>query len=325
MGASTSPTDDSYPTTLGDIKKGDQEQGDTDNSFHNPPSWLDKEKFRRGQAFFKNHASSLLLSLHFSLTTGFCITNLLEPLVFTKKSDTGPKAHKRYYQTSLHLLTWVFEEIWDNPKSLALRSIKAVRKMHKYVGKSMTKKLADTGNVYVSQYDMGIVQSGFMGAIIMYPEGFGCACNKSDLEDYIHFWRGMGWLLGIDDKYNICAGNYEQTHSIVKSIERDMLLPGLANPPKDFYMMVKAYIDGVNMWSPIPIHSFESIKAMSMEGMGFSVPSLSWADKLRFWFFKWIVFMLLWCPGFERLANTSVKRFYHKTIHELDIEPKGYN
>ena len=314
-----------FPRTLAEVQKGATNPGDCGSVPFQSPPWLDKDKFRRGQEFFRNHTAALLLSLHCSLTTGFCIVNLLDPLVFTKKSDTGPKAQKRYFQTALHLLSWVFEEIWDETKSRAFKSIQTVRRMHRFVGNSMNKKFVDNGQLYVSQYDMGLVQCGFMGAIVMYPEGFGVKCTKQDLEDYIHFWRGLGYLLGIDDKYNICAGNYQQTYDICKQIEVEKLLPGLEKPPKNFNMMVDAYIDGTNSMSLLPLHSLEAVKAFTYDGMGLPVPQLNWADTLRVWFYKTQVFMIRWLPGYEWLTNSLLRSFYNKMGNTVDLEAKGYH
>jgi hypothetical protein len=61
-----------------------------------------------------------------------------------------------------------------------------------------------SSQVWVSQYDMSLVQSGFMGLIVMYPEKLGIRCTPSDLSDYCYFWYGLGHLLGINHENNMC-------------------------------------------------------------------------------------------------------------------------
>ena len=258
--------DSSKSITMQDLQTGAAEDGDCRNPMDEKPDWLDMEKFWRGQRFCQKHIISLTLSWHFQLVRGFAIVNLLMPLVFTKNSDTPEKSLKRYAHTAYHMIQWLTNpSIWDGKFSQGFRSIAAVRKMHGNVAKAMNKKLGD--NIYMTQYDMGLVQSGFMGGIVMYPEMFGLQCSKDDLEDFIHLWRGLGYLLGIDDKYNICSGNYQQTYNINKELEEQLIFPSLENPPKDFDKMCTAYIDGMNLYMGIQATSRESISALAYEAV----------------------------------------------------------
>lgn len=43
-----------------------------------------------------------------------------------------------------------------------------------------------------------------MGFIILYLEEFGFYGFKFDLEDFVYFWRWVGFFLGIDEDNNIC-------------------------------------------------------------------------------------------------------------------------
>jgi hypothetical protein len=113
-----------------------------------------------------------------------------------------------------------------------------------------------------------------MGAVVMYPKHFGISCSKSDLEDYIHFWRGIGYLLGIDDKYNLCQGNYDETYSICKEIETETIIPALDNPPSDFKMMVGAFIAGSNIPVKFKLFTFEAIFAWIYGIMGLPLPTV---------------------------------------------------
>jgi len=117
--------------------------------------------------------------------------------------------------------------------------------MHRGVRESINKY--DESTFHISQYDMALVQAGFMAVIIMYPIEFGVKCTVKELKDYIFFWRGVGYLLGIDDAYNICSGDYLETYAVCKEIEVDVFLPGLHQPTEKFALMADAYIDGVNL------------------------------------------------------------------------------
>lgn len=53
----------------------------------------------------------------------------------------------------------------------------------------------------LSQSSLAITQFGFMGFGILKPEKLGIKINdEKDLEGFIHFWRVIGYLVGVNDK-----------------------------------------------------------------------------------------------------------------------------
>lgn len=306
---------------LSHLKRGAALDGDSGNDPERVPIWLDQERFRRGQQFFQRHTASAVLALHCSLTIGFAIVNLVQPLAFTNKSETPKKALLRYLQTYVHLVLWHFEDVWD-PTTLGHRSTQLVRRMHRNVRKAMNARRTNENNI--SQYDMSLVQAGFMAAVVMYPSSFGIKCTQRELEDYVYFWRGVGYLLGIDDRYNVCSGNYVETYAVCKEIERDVMFRGLLEPPAEFETMADAYIDGTNTLSKLKMNSKESVIAFSMDIMGHDYPSLrlSWSDRMRIWWLKLVVFLIRWMPGFERFMNMvhrkTIKYFLPLVLKQLD-------
>ena len=176
--------------------------------------------------------------------------------------------------------------------------------MHGVVGRSMHK--AEPVKIHISQYDMCLVQSGFFGSVVMYPERFGIKCTKEELDDYVYFWRGIGYLLGISDDFNLCSWGYENAISLVKEIEQNLILPATADLPKDFDHMVKAYIDGTN--PPfLPLFSKVSIFALFNDAQGIKTTGVGLSDRIRISFFNCITWMIRWCPGFENMCNSMFK------------------
>ncbi len=172
--------------------------------------------------------------------------------------------------------------------------------------------------IYVSQYDMALVQCGFMGAVLMYPDGFGIKCTKKELEDFIFFWRGLGYLLGIADEYNICNGNYEETFTICKEIEKELLLPSMRNPPKHFDKMADAYSTGMDIPALVKLNSTKSTIAFILDGMGLDVPwpRMSWMDWLGYLRFKLLVWFIWWIPGFESFLNMQLAILVPKSVQK---------
>ncbi|XP_034938174.1 uncharacterized protein [Chelonus insularis] len=62
----------------------------------------------------------------------------------------------------------------------------------------------------LSQGEMASTQCAFVCLMILYPEKFGVhdKCEE-DLEAFCHLWRGLGFLLGIEDEFNFCRGTLE--------------------------------------------------------------------------------------------------------------------
>src|ERR1700759_1985437 len=113
---------------------------------------------------------------------------------------------------------------------------------------------------------MAIVQAGFMAVPVMYPQHFGITARTEELEDYIFFWRGIGYLLGLEDEYNVCTRvSYAETYVLCKEIEEKEVMQGLLNPPKDFDHMALAYIEGTNKPLYFKLSSVEAILAFAVE------------------------------------------------------------
>jgi hypothetical protein len=183
-------------------------------------------------------------------------------------------------------------------------------------------------NIYISQYDLACVQAGFIGAVILHPDRFGIARpTANELSDYVFFWRGIGYLLGIDDDHNICSRGLAVAREICLSVEDELAFPGLYQPSSEFHRMADAYIDGINGKGGGD-RSFRMFSKESLIAFWFYVkdrhmsllPSwlqLSYSDYMRLWVLKGTMFMLKWCPGFERLFNWYILNYVFKSLLPL--------
>ena len=312
-----------------DLLKGKKIPGNAGPAPDKPPKWLDKEKFQRGQLFFQKHMIAFLNMLYQYLMLGFSLRTLSEPLIYTKKSDTASKSSKRYMQTFDYLLVWHTGDVWK-PGSLAYESVQNVRKMHKKTSQAMNSKnngqresTTESDYHYFSQYDMAIVQFAFVSGVVLYPEQFGVDCSESELEDYIHFWRGIGYLLGIEDKFNMCRGNYTETLQICQDIE-EHVLPELKSPTKESQVLVQAFCDGINLTFKVPISSVASVYAFFHYYLNSAFPvfCLGLADWLRVYFLRFIAFLCWWFPFLEIFIVQQVLKSFYKDLAKRKPNPK---
>lgn len=263
------------------------------------PKEFDRQKFDRGRQFFQHHAISCLLGMMFSLVCGLSVRNLLDVLVATGKSSKPRDSLIRYARTAFHVVRWHYGDIIDSATA-AGKSIRTVRQVHNKAREFMNERTKNRGIVdnrmWISQYDMSLVQCGFMGAIIMYPAEFGIKCSKEDLDDYVYFWRWVGFFLGIKDRNNICYRGYDVAYKLCKEIEQSVLLPAMTNPPPEFFEMTSAFFEG----SRSGVTSFESVLTLTFEQMGEKRPhyiKLSLSDRFRMLFLKGLVKSLYYIPG----------------------------
>ncbi|XP_069116788.1 uncharacterized protein [Argopecten irradians] len=272
------------------------------------PEHCDTEKLKRGQLFFQKNVSNCVLAMLSSLVCGLSISNLLDPLVFTKVSDTPKKSLFRYMRTLVHVIKWHHNDLW-NENSPARASLDEVRQKHSAVAEAMLKQ-EPAGKIHLSQYDMSLVQCGFVGAIILHPQGFAIPPNVNDLDDFVYLWKFIGSRLGIMDRNNICLHSYQETFFICKQIEDDILLPALKNPPKDFELMATAFTDGLNLLHKVGLYTPEAVINFVLDVIGEKRKRQSITNELRILIFKLLVQLKLYIPGFQFLMNKLVMLFY---------------
>jgi len=183
---------------------------------------------------------------------------------------------------------------------------------------------------HITQYDMAVVHSGFYSAMLLYPSHFGVSCRRSELQDYVYFWRVIGYLFGVDDHYNICSHGLESAVAACKELESAVTWnDGLRDPPDGWKEMADAYVSGVNLFVArgAPLCSTESLVAFRVWMAGYVLPEwlkLTWLDAARVWLLKIAAVMMLWIPGFERLMNLLAFALYKHALKLVDKQLELY-
>ena len=266
---------------------------------------IDVKRFNNGRRYFQDNIAMCVLAMLGSLVAGFSVVNLLDPLVFTNKSNTSKKSLKRYLDTVRHVTLWHYDDLL-NPNSSARKSLKKVYDMHSHVNKSMIKE--GINGRHFTQYDMSLVQSGFVGFIIMFPRKIGLEDSKTNLEDFVYFWRWIGFFLGIDDDNNICINGYEDASDISKQIMNEIVYPSLLNPPKDFDIMARAFTDGLSLVVNFTLFTPESLIGFMLDLADKKrIYKVSFLDECRILFWKVIVLLVRRSSWFKGIGNRLVQ------------------
>lgn len=124
---------------------------------------------------------------------------------------------------------------------------------------------------------MAITQFGFMGFVLVRHKKLGVRHNQEDIDAFVHFWRVIGHMLGIEDRYNLCTDSLDGTMSRVEAMMNHVVTPGMIKPPAQFDHMLGAMMEG--LWCYIPIITKESF--LYVTNMLAGVPGYYYTDEER--------------------------------------------
>lgn len=193
------------------------------------PEWLDEAKFKNAQSVYRRH----FMGVNFAHLSGLLllvrVESIFRTLDVTGQSDTVAKLFKRYYHTLIHVKKWYEGDIFEK-HSDAYKSLLIVRGMHnrvstKYNDDINHNEVTVTGNscgklLHVSEYDIMLTQFAFIGLIVIKADHVGLLDDFSahDLDSLVHFWRVIGYYLGVSDRFNLCHYNREDVEGLCKAI-----------------------------------------------------------------------------------------------------------
>ncbi|XP_018330912.1 uncharacterized protein LOC108740896 [Agrilus planipennis] len=222
---------------------------ETNNNFKNAtyiPPFYNEEKFKRGQQFYNKYLFSLFFAKLMGLIATLCVPTILKILMFTDMSDTPYKAYKRYVATILHMNVWYRKDF--RPDSELWKSVRLVRGMHN----STSGRVCKAGLSRISQKDMALTQFGFMGFALCRSEMIGIhKATDEELEAFVHVWRVVGYLMGMEDRFNLCTGTLEEIREKCNILLEKVFLPEVSKQDPNFLKMTSALLTGLWVMNPI--------------------------------------------------------------------------
>lgn len=197
------------------------------------PTWIDKQMIVRAQAFWHDHLALYSGALFALLIHGFAINRFSDVLVQAGYAKNPWTTHVRFRDTGAAVHLWMTTDVTD-PQSAGRRSLQQVRWMHAFARNVVQlpgglwereeevekQRLAKNGEtvdaskrylgVPLSQFDLAITLLGFSTVAMSYMvEDYGVELTSQNREDLTHFWRYIGYHLGIHEAYNSCASSIE--------------------------------------------------------------------------------------------------------------------
>ncbi|OXU29678.1 hypothetical protein TSAR_007864 [Trichomalopsis sarcophagae] len=203
------------------------------------PDYYDPDKFRLGQRAFFNNVFTMMIAKLSGLLTLLAVPSILEILMFTKQSGTPCTAFRRYVSTILHTFVWY--EKTPGKQLEFLKSLKNVRKKHCIV----SRRSSEAGLGRISQLDMALTQFGFIGFTLISGDTLGVHMSDEELHGLVHFWRVIGHMLGMDERYNLCNGTVSECRALCRRLLDDVFLPCFALKNKNFDEMGRILLEGL--------------------------------------------------------------------------------
>ncbi|XP_057340710.1 uncharacterized protein LOC130677844 [Microplitis mediator] len=136
----------------------------------------------------------------------------------------------------------------------------------------------------MNQGEMALTQGSFVCLIILYPQAFGIhGATDDDLDDFCYVWRGIGYLLGIEDEFNFCQGSFDDIKQRSVDYLNEWVKPNLRDITPEWEHMIRCLMSGIQYY--IPGMSYEISLLYAMELMNIDMPrlrsSLSYSDWIK--------------------------------------------
>ncbi|GJQ82406.1 hypothetical protein Trydic_g11822 [Trypoxylus dichotomus] len=207
------------------------------------PPYYDEIKFKKAQDVFKEYACNLLFVKLAGLVTLLVDESAVRIMILTNRSSTPEKACQRYKDTIKHVITWYVSDLHDG--SALWQSICRVKMMHRGANAQAGKV---PGMPQITQLELAGTVFGFIGYAVTRPQSFGLdSLTNTELEALMHFWRVIGYMLGVDDKFNICRESSEETIAIFDALLSTCFKQHMLMKDPSCLQMQFAAIEGISM------------------------------------------------------------------------------
>ncbi|XP_047369789.1 uncharacterized protein LOC124957120 isoform X1 [Vespa velutina] len=249
------------------------------------PSFYDPKRFRLGQEAFHNNIFSMMIAKLSGLIALFAVPTIVDVIAFTKQSDTPCLAFRRYASTVLHTFVWYEKE--PKKQKEFLESLKIVRRKHCIA----FHRSFNAGIRKASQTDMALAQFGFIGYILLGTKQLGIYMTDEEMDGLVHFWRVIGCVLGMEDKYNICMETVEETRALCAKVLDEIFLPSIIKNKIIFNEMAHVLLKGLWCINPyLDPHAFTAftlyltslIATNNNHSINIDYQSMSWYSKFIF-------------------------------------------
>ncbi|KAL1528046.1 hypothetical protein AB1Y20_009413 [Prymnesium parvum] len=196
-----------------------------------PPAWVDWEMVALGQATYRRYLPLAgVVLFHMSLVGGFSAPLIAKVLSSTGYLTGAPNQVVRRLLETGRLLTDSCEADGAlRPNGAGWCSALRVRALHAHVRRRLQRSDrwdSTAWGVGINQEDMAVTLLAFSYNVMIGCEVIlGAEWSKEEQQAYLHMWRYIGWLLGVEDDCNPCHATTEEARVWLESIIMHILEP----------------------------------------------------------------------------------------------------
>lgn len=188
------------------------------------PAWADRELIRRGQRVFTDYGWMMAAGLFFSsLPQAYCAADGARVLTETQGMTRHVK--HRILETAQFLFD-VCSEGGLEPNARGVRSAQKVRLMHGMIRHLVLLKGewdVDALGVPINQEDLAGTLMTFSVVLLDALEKGGIALSAADQEAYLHLWKVVGHIMGVQEK--LIPSDVKDARALMDAIREDQWEP----------------------------------------------------------------------------------------------------
>lgn len=168
------------------------------------PSWVDQKKIQNAVNFtHRLGINNGFVLRDVSLMAGYMFPGFNQPLVLT--GALKQQVNVRLAETTKW---WIDITETDGLQRFhsGFTSTIYVRFIHALVRHQLKKSErwdSKTWGVPINQYDLAMTNIAFSNVVLLGVRALGIFPNKTEVDEYLHFWRYVGWLMGVEEKWLI--------------------------------------------------------------------------------------------------------------------------
>lgn len=168
------------------------------------PNWVDDAKLQRAVQFtHRLGINNGLVLRDLSLMAGYLYPGFNQPLLLT--GALKKQAGTRLAETSKWWVDITEPDALQRFNS-GFTSTTYVRFIHALVRHQLKKSSrwdSATWGWPINQYDLAMTNLAFSSVVLLGVRALGVFPSKAEVADYLHFWRYIGWLMGVDEEWLI--------------------------------------------------------------------------------------------------------------------------
>lgn len=191
---------------------------------------------------------------------------------------------------------------------------------------SKTGRIIGKDRIWVSQYEMALTQWAFIAVLMLYPKQ--CASHgltESDLNLLNYFWRVIGYLMGIEEQFNLCSGSLQECRALYKIILDREYRPVLSQQPHPApvgFEMAKGIVRALRPINPALrwqtyLHYFYTVMDIPVE-----IPLKPW-HKIRYGMMRFMINYTLRVGFLYAYFNKLLRRRQNREIKRREETEKN--